>query len=193
MKRLLTAALLLIPIIGFGLLHYQSAARADMVPGPAAAAAAPEMSAAQYSYSVKFVCGWQEEDVLAKGSVRPGIYATEINIHNYSYTPAGGINVLKNVIPLVIDGNPVGREPAWVKIGAIDGLTLPPEAATMDDCYRIGELLYGSPPPDPMPLTIGFLEVLTPIDVRVAAVYTTSNLDKQIVSMDVEEIAARMK
>jgi hypothetical protein len=35
---------------------------------------------------------------------------------------------------------------------------MPPNTATMDDCHRIGQLLHGSPPPQPLPLTVGFLE-----------------------------------
>lgn len=151
------------------------------------------LAAADYSYSVKFVCGMQEKEDLERAIVRPGSYATEINIYNYSKVPVGGINVRKNVIPLVYDGEAVGREPKFMGITAVDGLTLPPQTATMDDCYRIGELLYGSPPPSPMPLTIGFLEVITPIDVRVDAVYTTNDLGGQGSDIEVEHIESRLK
>jgi len=41
----------------------------------------------------------------------------------------------------------IGREPELTGIRGQDAITLPPNTATMDDCYRIGQLLYGSPPP----------------------------------------------
>src|SRR4051794_1163278 len=58
------------------------------------------------SYSVKFVCGIQDTDELEVGMVRPGIYATEINIHNYNSTE---VRVRKLVLPLVIGGEPQGE------------------------------------------------------------------------------------
>lgn len=55
------------------------------------------------SYSVKFVCGVQDADELEVGMVRPGVYATEINIHNYHEVR---VAVRKHLLPLVIEGKP---------------------------------------------------------------------------------------
>ncbi len=126
------------------------------------------------SFSVKFVCGRQTRGGAREWeTVRPGLYATEINIHNYKDVE---VPIVKYVIPLVKDGEAVGREPEFVGIEGQDGITLPPNTATMDDCYRIGELLYGSPPPVPLPLTIGFLEIISREDLNVDAVYTVSDI-----------------
>ena len=45
----------------------------------------------------------------------------------------------------------------------------------MDDSFRIAELVYGSPPPQPMPLTIGYLESVNTLPLAVDAVYTVSD------------------
>jgi len=129
--------------------------------------------ATQRSFAVKFVCGFQPPLTGATGGeppVKPGNYATEINIHNYMFQP---VAITKRVLTLVHLGQPVGREPG-VRVPLVtDGVVLPPEGATMDDCNRIWALLFGgAAPPNPMPLLIGYLTVLSPVDLDVDVVYT---------------------
>ena len=146
-----------------------------------------------YSYSVKFVCGEQKEDPsggrCAPG-VRPGLYATEINIHNYHDEEVAFIE--KFVLPLVFVGEQQGREPDIVRAKAKDRIDLPPNSATMDDCCRIGELLFGSAAPAGLPVTIGLLELVSTIELHVTAVYTATNLRGSL-SIDVEQIAGKLK
>ena len=95
---------------------------------PASVSAAPVAQATDsagrylWNYSVKFVCGLQSQVDNASGAVffgepvvKPGNYATEINIHNYSYRE---VKLGKKVLILVtndrIDG-PIGREPKSVR------------------------------------------------------------------------------
>ena len=165
-----------------------------------------------FSYSVKFICGVEgerggdgdvgddrehdderEDDHERKhkeGVVSPGIYATEINIHNFNETE---VQVEKYVLPVVLQGEPIGREPKFVERMAKDYIVLPPNTATMDDCYRIGELLFGSPPPSPMPLMIGFLEIVSRRELSITAVYTVTDLGSRFVSIDVEQIQGKQK
>src|SRR4051795_1881004 len=65
----------------------------------------------RYSYSVKFVCGVQPaaDGCCCLPGVRTGIYATEINIHNYQYR--GTALLTKSVLPVILAGTPLGREP----------------------------------------------------------------------------------
>ena len=141
----------------------------------------------QYVYSVKFVCGYNPDNVgvSASGvkegepSVKFGNYATEINIvwpelyltdttlHNPAY-------ISKHVVVLVDKGKPVGREPnvAPAKMYA-DSITLTAISGTMDDCNRIAEILWGAVPPSPYPLTIGFLVLTSTHEIDVTAVYTS--------------------
>jgi hypothetical protein len=142
------------------------------------------------TYSVKFVCGVQQGQELAQTVVRPGIYATEVNIHNYHDVT---VRVRKYVLPLVVEAKVVGREPELTGIRAKDEIILPPNTATMDDCFRIGELLYGSPPPQPLPLTIGFLELVTTAPVVVDVVYTATDPSGRTLTMDVQRVEGRAK
>jgi len=147
-----------------------------------------------YSYSVKFVCGVQGEDPpdrLCLPGVRPGIYATEVNIHNYHDEP---VPIEKFVFPLVVEGRPRGREHDLTKASAQDQMTLPPNTATMDDCCRIAELLFGQPAPAGLRLAIGLLEIVSPRELHVTAVYTATNArGGASVSIDVEQIAGKLK
>src|SRR4030095_4446909 len=68
----------------------------------------------RYSYSVKFVYGTQEtaDGCCCLPGVRSGIYATEINIHNYH--DYEGAWLQKSVLPVILAGVPLGREPRSV-------------------------------------------------------------------------------
>lgn len=143
-----------------------------------------------FVYSVKFVCGVQPECGCACTPVRPGKYATEINIHNYSLKE---VEVVKRFVPVVLAGAPAGREPRVAGVRAEDKITLPPQTATMDDCCRIAELLFGGSAPSPIPLTVGFLELTASAEIAVTAVYTASGLQSGGVSLDVEQVIGRRR
>ena len=96
-----------------------------------------------FVYSVTFICGERKDDCCGCAPVRPGEYATEINIHNFSDRDA---IVIKRLIPLVLSGAVRGREPKFAAITAVDRVKLPPHTATMEDCCRIQELLLGGRP-----------------------------------------------
>lgn len=145
--------------------------------------------ACKYTYAVKFVCGTQSECGCACGSVRPGTYATEINILNPKCKEA---IVVKRFVPLVFAGAVTGREPAIAKVRATERIVLPSGAATMDDCCRIAELLYGGVPGSAMPLTIGFLEIVSDQELHVTAVYTASDLQGHGLSFDVQTVPGKL-
>ncbi|HYQ27578.1 MAG TPA: hypothetical protein VER04_10165 [Polyangiaceae bacterium] len=139
-----------------------------------------------FVYSVKFVCGTQPADPCCCHSVQPGGYATQINIHNVSL---GEARVVKRFVPLVLAGAPMGREPRIGTVRAEDKILLPAQGATMDDCCRIAELLYGAPAAATA-LTIGLVELTSDVDLAVTAIYTTSGKDGGV-SIAVEQIAAK--
>ena len=144
-----------------------------------------------FSYSVKYVCGVQEAcDCSCTTGVRPGSYATEINIYNYNDDNAP---IEKRVVPVVFAGAPQGREPKFASIKARDKMVLPPNSATMDDCCRIVEMLLDSAPSAKFPLNIGFLEILSTVELKVTAVYTATDLESHSISIDVEQIEAKVK
>lgn len=172
----------------------------------------------QFSYSVKFVCGYNRTNVgvsldgksEGEPSVKFGNYATEINL----VWPEIYLNetnyVFKHLLVLVDQGKPVGREPNVVPAKSyIDNVKLPPLSGTMDDCNRIAELLWGVVP-TPYPLTIGYLVITSTHELDVTAVYTAETCSNWInspekldcldghgqqqgvsVSIDVEKVAGR--
>jgi Trypsin-like peptidase domain/von Willebrand factor type A domain len=130
-------------------------------------------AAALYAYSVTFLCGERRGgECCGCAPVVPGRYATEINIHNYHDRP---VAIRKSVIPVVLAGAVVGREPASRDaMGRPDVVKLPPQCATMDDCCRLVEMMLGAPSEGPLPLYIGLLEILSTQPIAVTAVYTTT-------------------
>ena len=122
--------------------------------------------------------------------VRPGVYATEINIHNYHDTR---VAIRKQVLPVVLEGKPQGREPRYVRVQAQDAIVLPPNTATMDDCYRIAELLYSGAPPQPLRLMVGYLEIVSTLPLAVDAVYTVSDREGRTVAIEVRRVEGRPK
>ena len=136
-----------------------------------------------FLYSVTFVCGEQKDDCCGCAPVRPGQYATEINIHNFSDRDAP---VIKRVIPLVLSGAARGREPQVAAITAVDRLILPAHTATMDDCCRMQELLLGGAVEQQLPLTSGILEIISTVELAVTAVYTKGDG-----AIDVETISPK--
>jgi hypothetical protein len=153
------------------------------IPQRPAAASPASQPAGLYIFSAKFVCGRQDSDD-PKQAVRPGIYATEINIHNYNATE---VSIRQPVIPLLVNGDAIGREPNAGKVQGEDGIVLLPDTATMDDCARITELLHL--PPDAH--VIGFLELISTHDLNVEAVYTVEGR-RATVDIDVEHVAGKL-
>lgn len=126
-----------------------------------------------WSYAVKFVCGLQGPFQPGEPPVKPGNYATEINIHNPHYQP---VEVRKKVLVLVDRGQPIGREPQQQGPRAYDGIVLGPDFATYDDCNKLWTLVYPPPMPipTPMPPMIGFLVVISKEQLDIDAVYTAA-------------------
>lgn len=147
-----------------------------------------------FSYAVKFVCGYNPDnlgiygDLLDKRGGEPtvkfGNYATDINIYNFNIY--GDASVMppfleKRVLLLVDRGVPVGREPRTVGSSGGELIQLPYGNATMDDCNRIAELIWGAVP-TPYPLTIGFLIVGSTIELDITAVYTAETCSNWLAS-----------
>jgi len=152
-----------------------------------AAAAAPI-----FLYSVKMVCGRQTgTNCCCVAGVRPGLYATEVNIQNFNPTEA---LVVKFVQPLINLGAVVAREPnltdpTTAPPRQIEKIKLPPVAATMDDCCHLLDML--TPPSGEAPLTIAILSILSSLELSVSAVYTANPLTGDGISIDVEYIPSR--
>ena len=132
-----------------------------------------------FVYSVTFVCGVNKDDCCACAPVRPGQYATDINIHNFTDRDSA---VIKRIIPLVLSGA-VRAQPQVAAITAVDRLVLPAHTATMDDCCRLQELLFGAAVEGSVPLTTGVREIISTVELAVTAVYTKDGgaIDVQVI------------
>ena len=146
-----------------------------------------------YRYSVKYVLGKQRamDNCCDMPILSPGDYRTEINLHNMQKKTA---KVEKFVTPLVSCGAPRGRDPKFVERQAKDSIDLPPYYATMDDGYRIIELLNGFAPCksqiEDLQLNIGFLEIVSTEALSVTVIYTATDVSHQTVSIDSQVIPA---
>jgi hypothetical protein len=146
----------------------------------------------RWSYGVKFLCGYVKETppgvvpLTPAATLRPGIYATEVNLLNYH---GGPITVHKYLYPLMRQTEPVGREPRSVSRRAEDAITLPGKSATFDDCFRLHELLHE--PTSDEPLSIYFLEIVSPVELTVTAVYTANDLRGISVALEVVQVEGK--
>lgn len=130
----------------------------------------------RWSYSIKFVCGYQPEMKLEPGTifhepvVKPGNYATDINIFN---PQAKEVPLVKRITVMVKGQEVLAREPNSVEPSARLTMLLKPYNATMDDCNNLWNLLQMPMPPPPMSsLTIGYLTIQSPLELDIDAVYT---------------------
>jgi hypothetical protein len=137
-----------------------------------------------YNYTIKYVCGMQPEPINPKFPVAAGFYATDINIMN-PY-PKDEVEIEKLVSILFYNDEPVGREPRTVKPKGKDSVLLNPVHATMDDCYRIREILDLDPVS--RELLVGFFQVRSRIPLEIDAVYTTEVEQQTSTSIEVERI-----
>ena len=150
-----------------------------------------------YVYNVKMVCGIQNIKVTescgdAAGTVNnpavlsQGIYSTEVNIFNYNDRVSA--HITKYYVPLVKENKAIGFEPNQQKARRIANIVLEPNSATGDDCCGIARLLQVK-----NKLNIGFLKIVSSVDLTVTAVYTAADIEKNsVVSIDVEEINAKI-
>lgn len=153
-----------------------------------------------WSYGVKFVCGFQPLGVAGTAGeliVKPGNYATEVNLHNPFYT--GAAPVYKKVVTLInynMAAPLIVREPQTAGPSQFVNIQLEPDWATMDDCNAIYHMAYpGAVVPSPMALFVGYFVILSnqKYNLDVTAVYTANGsydpaLPPTAVSIDVEVV-----
>lgn len=142
-----------------------------------------------FVYNVKFVCGVQKnkfESECEGAIVSRGIYSTEINILNYGPKEA---TVVKAFIPVVVNNKAIAREPETQGIAGVDRVVLKPLHATMDDCCKITGMLKNAGADDL--LKIGFVEIISPVQLEVVAVYTVTNLEQTNPTINVVPVEPR--
>ena len=124
---------------------------------------------AYYQYTVKYVCGDGDNEILVKG-----IYRTAINIHNpYDFKQS----ICWKVVSPTPDGNPTPPRP-WVQA------TLPPDGGMEINCRRIRDPAGGIP--------TGFVVIRSPNELDVVAVYTVGHPDQPAVQLEIRDITPRI-
>lgn len=169
-----SAGIVLAIVVGVFVGSGNKAASAQGVPG----------GGYMWSYATKFVCGTESPGMFvpigskAEPPVKPGNYATDINIHNPNYQD----NVIfKKMIIMVgetttangVPGEPfVHREPDTTKPSKFVTLPLGPDYATMDDCQALTRLAKQAGAIGAGSFMMGYLVVLSRLDIDVDAIYT---------------------
>jgi hypothetical protein len=145
-------------------------------------------------YAAKFLCGEFKGGAAGaaaiEGPVRPGIYATAINIHNPQFRP---VTFRKKAVLLFAGNLEKPEEPETPKPpGPVLGAELGPDWGMEIDCFDIRKKLLPNAPPAPVFIK-GWvvLEVLSPFQLDVEAVYTVQgfvNGKPEGLSIEVERI-----
>ena len=106
-----------------------------------------------------------------------------VNILNFGLKE---IRIGKLFIPLVIKNRPIAVEPKFQRPVNVELVTLPPLSATMDDCCKLAEMIKADEQ-----LKIGFLEIVSPVELEVVAVYTVSNLEQTNPVIEVVQVQGK--
>jgi len=140
----------------------------------------------RFVYNVKFICGVQKNpfDKKCSAIIARGIYATEINILNFGLRET---RIAKVFTPLVVKNQAIAIEPKFSKPVNIEAVVLPALSATMDDCCKLSEMIKT----DDEQLKIGFVEIVSPVELEVVAVYTVTSLEDN--SPDIEVLQVQGK
>jgi hypothetical protein len=207
-RKYLVPVLLVVQVLVFLLLasvfvRQPSASAANDAAPQDVLQAAPQAQTAvkgQYawSYATKFVCGYQRPAaagaiVSGEPVVKPGNYATEINIHNPAYKEVP----LRKKFLVLVRGQEIVREPQTTKPLTVTKMMLGPDYAMMDDCNNLWTIIYPDVAlPSPMPVFIGYLVILSPQELDIDAVYTANapgdlTKDPTGVSIDVERVTGK--
>jgi hypothetical protein len=145
-------------------------------------------------YNVKFLSGIQKLKVAdtcdptggnRNAVLSQGIYSTEVNIFNYHTNTEA--HIYKYFVPLVIENKVIGFEPRQQHSKRIAEIVLRPDSATGDDGCGIEKILGVS-----NMLNIGFLKIVSSVDLTVTAVYTVADLENKVASIDVKQIDAKL-
>jgi len=138
-------------------------------------------------YSAKFLCGFQADGSVPvdpskpvsalplEPPVKPGNYATEINVHNPQETPAAFVK--KAVLSGFTGPGVVSPPEQPFPPGALHTPVLEPDFALEIDCPDIATLLGPTLPPEATFIK-GFVVITSQRELDVVAVYTAERVDE---------------
>jgi len=142
--------------------------------------------ACPWHHSVEMICGLQEGAAEKDPclTVVDGRYATAVTIYNPTTCV---VTIEKYFAPLVLHGQPVGREPRTVRARPFARLQLAPGAATMDDCCSLVEVVG----PTGGSVTIGVLDIVADHPLEVTVTHTANGTGPAATSVNSRTIKPR--
>lgn len=147
-----------------------------LVSGDKTASAQAPGGSYMWSYSTKFICGTELPNPLSapgEPPVKPGNYATDINIHNPNYQNDVLFKKMVIIVGETSDRVPFAqREPETAAPGKFVTVDLRPDYATMDDCRALTALANQTGATGAGGFMVGYLVVLSRLDIDIDAVYT---------------------
>jgi hypothetical protein len=141
--------------------------------------------ACRWHHSVEMICGVEDRRKSDEcETVVDGRYATAVTIYNPTTC---AVAIVKYFAPLVLHGDPVGREPRTVRARPFAKIVLEPGEATMDDCCSLEEAVG----PTGGPLVLGVLDIVADHPLEVTVTHTAAGEGRSVTSIDARTIVPR--
>ena len=142
-------------------------------------------SACRWHHSVEMICGLQRDEGRDKcQTVVDGRYATAVTIYNPGPCV---VTLVKYFAPLILHGEPVGREPRTVRVRPFARIQLKPGDATLEDCCTLGEAVG----PASGPLLLGVLGIVADHALEVTVTHTANGAGEAATSISACTIKPR--
>jgi hypothetical protein len=151
--------------------------------------------ACRWHHSVEMICGTQKGDDHGNDhdddhgnnrcqTVVDGRYATAVTIYNPSTCT---VRFVKYFAPLILHGDPVGREPRTVRARPFARVELAPGEATLEDCCTLEEAVG----PTGGPLVLGVLDIVADNPLDVTVTHTANGAGRAATSINARTIKPR--
>jgi hypothetical protein len=141
--------------------------------------------ACRWHHSVEMICGLQSDEGREKcQTVVDGRYATAVTIYNPSTCV---VTLVKYFAPLILHGEPVGREPRTVRARPFAKIQLKPGEATLEDCCTLAEAVG----PAGGPLLLGVLDIVADHALDVTVTHTANGASEAATSINARTIKPR--
>jgi hypothetical protein len=166
----------------------------DVVADGAVVASKPvklTVPACRWHHSTEMLCGLQRDGEEHDGEERDkcqtvvdGRYATAVTIYNPSTC---AVTLVRYFAPVVLHGEPVGREPRTVRARPFAKLQLKPGEATLEDCCTLEEAVG----PVGGPLLLGVLDIVADHALEVTVTHTANGAGEAATSINARTITPR--
>jgi hypothetical protein len=148
--------------------------------------------ACRWHHSVEMICGTQKGSNNGHDdnghdrcqTVVDGRYATAVTIYNPTTCP---VRLVKYFAPLILQGEPVGREPRTVRARPFARIELGPAEATLEDCCTLEEAVG----PTGGPLVLGVLDIVADHPLDVTVTHTANGAGRAATSINARTITPR--